>query len=100
MYHVISLTHTNKRDKYITLWRPKNAGYCYSKEMAGSYETPQKGYHDSDDNMPILETDAEKLFIFAQYDKGGDYLHLIPNCPAVWNVLNVKMTKNGLKRLP
>lgn len=100
MYHVISLTHTNKRDKYITLWRPNNAGYCYSKEMAGSYETPQKGYHDSDDNMPILETDAEKLFIFAQYDKGGDYLHLIPNCQAVWNVLNVKMTKNGLKRLP
>jgi hypothetical protein len=30
MYYIISLKHTQKHDKYITLWRPENCGYCHS----------------------------------------------------------------------
>jgi len=100
MYFIISLTHTNKGDKYITLWRPNNAGYCYSKESAGRYETPQKDYHDSETNMPISEEVADELFIYAKYDFNGEKLHLIPNCGAVWNSLGIKMTKHGLQKLP
>jgi len=92
-YYIISLKHTEKRDEYITLWRPNNAGYCYSKESAGTYEIPEKGYHDSDDNMPLSEEKADKLFIIANYD--GTEKHMIPNCSAVWKQLGIKITKKG-----
>ena len=36
-YIVISVNHTQRRDKYITLWRPNNSGYCYRIEVAGKY---------------------------------------------------------------
>jgi len=98
MFHIISLTHTNKGDKFITLWRPNNAGYCYSKEMAGKYETPEPGYHDSDSNMPISEEEADKLFMQLPYD--GELKTMIPNCIRVWDALDVKMTKHGLQKLP
>lgn len=97
MFHVISLTHTNRKDKFITLWRPKNAGYCYSKQMAGIYETPEKGYHDSDSNMPISIEKADELFKELPYD--GELKMMIPNCKETWKALNVKMTKDGLQKV-
>lgn len=100
MHYIISLTHTNKGDKFITLWRPNNAGYCYAKEMAGLYETPEQGYHDSDTNMPIQKTTAEGLFLYLPYEKGNQSWFMIPNCKPVWDLLGVKMTKHGLKKLP
>jgi len=94
MFYVISLTHTMRHEKYITLWRPDNKGYCYSKENAGLYETPKKDYHDSCDNMPISEEDAEKLFKKLPYDNVEK--DMIPNNKETWKILNAKMTKNGL----
>lgn len=97
MYYIISLTHTNKSDKYITLWRPNNKGYCYSKENAGIYETPKEGYHDSEDNMPISKEQADKLFVSLPYE--GEEKLMIINTKAVWEVLGVKMGKNGLSKI-
>lgn len=97
MYRIISLAHTDKSDKFITLWRPNNSGYCYSKSMAGIYENPVKGYHDSDSNMPITVEQADKLFIEGKYD--NETRMMIPNCKQVWEVLNVKMTTEGLEKL-
>ena len=94
MYYIISLTHTMRHDKYITLWRANNAGYCYSKSLAGEYETPEKDYHDSDTNMPIKVEDADKLFQEVTYD--GKPAIMIPNDRFFWDRLNVKMTKDGL----
>lgn len=94
MYYIISLTHTMRHEKYITLWRPRNAGYCYSKNNAGLYGVPQKGYHDSDSNMPISVEDAEKLFQKLPYD--GITKDMIPNNKETWKFLNIKMTKDGL----
>lgn len=34
---IVSVNHTQRRDKYITLWNPNNAGYCYRTEVAGIY---------------------------------------------------------------
>lgn len=62
MYYIISLKHTWKRDKWITLWRPDDAGYTYYKESAGQYENPKKGYHDSDSAVPVKIEIADKLF--------------------------------------
>lgn len=59
---IVSLTHTMRHDKYITLWRPNNCGYCYSKENAGFYEKPEKGYHDNGGNLPISDDLAAQLF--------------------------------------
>ncbi|MCL1671738.1 hypothetical protein [Elizabethkingia ursingii] len=94
MNYIISLTHTRRHEEYITLWRSNNAGYCYSKENAGVYESPEKGYHDSDDNMPISVEDADKLFQKLPYD--GIEKDMIPNNKETWGLLGVKMTKNGL----
>jgi len=100
MYYIISLTHTLKGEQWITLWRDKNAGYCYTKEEAGLYEKPEPGYHDSDINMPISEDDANKLFVKTPNDIYGAFVFLIPNCKRVWNILGVKITKKGLQKLP
>jgi hypothetical protein len=97
MYYIISLTHTQKQDEFITLWRPNNAGYCYSKQSAGLYENPEKGYHDSIDNMSLSEDNAYKLWITVNYD--GPEKQMIPNCSAVWKQLNVKMIKGNLKKV-
>lgn len=52
-YFVVSLKHTNKTDKYITLWGPDNAGYCYSFERAGKYKGYEHNYHNMEGNIPI-----------------------------------------------
>lgn len=96
MYYIISLCHTSKRDDYLTLWRANNAGYCYAKYMAGLYENPEKGYHDSDLNMPIKQELAEKLMIETIHD--GRIGYRILNCKQVWERLGLKMTKDGLRK--
>jgi len=92
--YIISLTHTMRHEKYITLWRPKNAGYCYSRELAGFYEKPKYGYHDNDQNMPISQEEANELFEEVLYE--GVLKMMIPNNKETWEKLDVKMTKNGL----
>lgn len=52
-YYVISLKHTNNKDKYITLWRPDNKGYCWPAQWAGVYTEYIRGYHHSDENKAI-----------------------------------------------
>jgi len=97
MYYIISLTHTMKSEKYLTLWRANNQGYCFSKENAGIYETPKEGYHDSDLNMPITTDQAEKLFQNLPYD--NELKFMIPNKKSTWEVLNVRMARKHLKRI-
>ena len=96
-YYIVSLKHTQKRDAYITLWGPNNAGYNFSKEMSGIYITPEKGYTDSENAMPITVELGDSLFMPVKYD--GQDKNMIPNCKAVWNVLNVKWVKGELKRI-
>jgi hypothetical protein len=98
MYYIISLTHTRKHSDHICLWRPNNAGYCYSQESAGLYAEPQKDYHDSDINMPVEKEILDKLFLELPYMENVN-LKMIPNCKTIWNALKVKMTKDGLRRI-
>lgn len=96
MYYVISLTHTNRHEYYITLWRPNNAGYCYSRDQAGTYEDYKPGYHENEGNMVVTTEKLEPLFQKVIYD--GKEKEMIPNTKEFWDKLSVKMTKNGLKR--
>jgi len=89
--YIISLMHSHRKDQFITLWRPDDAGYCYDFKNAGIYPEPKKGYHDSDINMPIAIEDASKLAIDYHDSKR------ILNVKYVWDQLGVKMTKHGLQ---
>ncbi len=95
--YIVSLKHTMRGEKYITLWRPNNSGYCYSKENSGFYENPMLGYHDNDSNVPITEEQAKELFKEVLYD--GVPKMMIPNTKESWKKLGVKMTKDGLVKL-
>lgn len=96
-YYIISLKHTAKTDRYLTLWRPDNAGYCLSKEMAGIYTELKYGYHDSEGQLPIEKEVLEKLMINITID--GFDRHAVPNCVAVWDVLRVKFIRNDLIKI-
>lgn len=95
--YIVSLKHTMPEENYITVWRPDNCGYCYSKEMAGFYENPKYGYHDNDSNMPISEEEAKELFQELPYD--GVMKMMIPNNKESWKKLGVRMTKHGLVKI-
>lgn len=93
-YYVISLAHTLKTDSFLTLWRPNNAGYCWSKENAGVYEEIEKGYHDGDGNLPVERVKAESMMIRNEEGK-----HCIPNTKAVWKMLSIKFSKGDLVKI-
>lgn len=98
MYYIVSLTHTIPTDKYITLWGPNNAGYHFSKQLSGLYLEPEKGYHDSEGNMPITAELADSLF--QRVDYFGEIKDMIPNNARSWQALGVKMSRkqHGLTR--
>lgn len=35
--YVISVQHTQRRDRYVTIWRPDDKGYCWALSRAGKY---------------------------------------------------------------
>jgi len=76
MNYIISLKHTSKSDSAFTLWRPANKGYCQSLNSAGLYDIPEKGYHDSDDNLPVETELAERLGSTVTFD--GELKTIIP----------------------
>lgn len=95
MYYVISLKHTHKQNKYITLWRPNNRGYCYAQDQAGQYPEYKDGYHNTEgDSTPIEVSQLDGFFIDAVID--GKPKKAVPNCKQVWEMLGFKMTNRGL----
>lgn len=36
-YYVVSVVHTQRENRYITVWRPDNAGYAWPLSWAGRY---------------------------------------------------------------
>lgn len=100
-YYIISLKHTHRNDNHICLWQSNNSGYCCSKDLAGVYEDYERGYHDTEgDSIPIKQIKLDGLFIDSVYDSKGTIKKCVPNCKQVWEVLGVKMTKNGLRLKP
>lgn len=91
MYYVISLYHSEKHEKFLTVWQADNKGYCFSKEMAGLYESPIEGYHNSDKNMAISVEQANQLFILAMFQ--GQERMLIPNNSNTWKKLGLRFNK-------
>jgi hypothetical protein len=95
-YRIVSMKHTHKKDKFITLWGPNNAGYHWSKEMSGVYEGYEPGYHESERNTPITEELAESLFTKANHE--GKEKHMILNTISNAKKLGLKWIKGELTR--
>jgi hypothetical protein len=96
MFYVLTCEHTAKNDKWLNFWGPKNAGYYYSEGMIGEYESPEKGYHDSDHSIPIPKEVAERLFITVNVE--GVDRRRIPNCRAVLDEMGLIWGRDTIKR--
>jgi len=40
-FYVVSVSHTQREQPYITVWRPENAGYAWPLSWAGKYTEAQ-----------------------------------------------------------
>jgi len=72
-YFIVSLRHTMKWHKYITLWRPDNKGYSWPLELSGRYQGYEPGYHNDGigENIPVPCADIPPSFIIKD-DEGRD----------------------------
>lgn len=55
-YCIISLKHTMPAHRYVTLWRPERAGYCWSLAWAGTYDQAgvvQAIDHDEEESFAV-----------------------------------------------
>jgi hypothetical protein len=37
-FYIVNLSHTARNDRYITIWRPNDRGYCWALSRAGKYQ--------------------------------------------------------------
>ena len=92
-YYILSVKHTRAEDKYFTLWKPNDHGYCQAKEAAGVYHQLKKGYHGDESNIPIPLEAAEELFL-----KVGS-LHVIPNVRRVRKELGLRIKEGSIVKI-
>ena len=90
-YIVLSLKHTFRRHKAITLWRPDDSGYCWTLDRAGIYPEEQVlkhlGYYNSGHDDVAVPLDlATSLVREVEYDT-KDFGICLPNNAATWKVL-------------
>lgn len=90
-YVVLSLKHTMRRHKAITLWRPDDRGYCWTLDRAGVYQEQQVlehlGYYNSGcSNVAVPLELARRLACDVEYDT-REFGVCLPNNATTWNLL-------------
>ncbi|MGP5106054.1 hypothetical protein [Pseudomonas helleri] len=88
---VLSLKHTHRRHKAITLWRPNDSGYCWALERAGIYEETlvleRLGYYNSGcSNIAVSFELAQRLAVDIEYDT-KEFGICLPNNAKTWKQL-------------
>ena len=88
---VISVKHTKRRHKAITLWRPDDRGYCWTLERAGRYEEQRVlehlGYYNSgSSDIAVPLALVEQLAARVEYDT-KEFGICLPNNAATWSRL-------------
>lgn len=91
LYIVISLKHTRRGDKAVTLWRPNDRGYCWRLEWAGRYPEQQVlghlGYYNSGcSNIAVPAELVEHLSCEVECGDGESAICL-PNNRDIWRQL-------------
>ena len=90
-YIVISLKHTHRRHKAITLWRPDDKGYCWPLERAGRYAESgvleHLGYYNSGcSNIAVPYELVKRLAVDTEYDT-KEFGICLPNNAKTWKQL-------------
>lgn len=66
-YFVLSLTHTLREHRYITLWRPQDCGYTWALSSAGRYSQDRVlshlEYYNSGENVAVACSVLEGLAV-------------------------------------
>lgn len=87
-FAVLSVKHTHRRHKAITLWRPDDKGYCWKLSSAGIYEEARVlehlGYYNSGCSNVAVHFDlVERLSREVEYDT-KEFGLCLPNDAATW----------------
>jgi hypothetical protein len=88
---VISLKHTHRRHKAITLWMPDDCGYCCRLESAGIYGESRVlehlGYYNSGcSNIAVPMNVVRHLIRDVEYDT-GEFGICLPSDAVTWKAL-------------
>lgn len=89
-YIVISLKHTWRRHKAITLWRPDDRGYCWQLDFAGTYDEEsvldKLNYYNSGYDVAVPAALVRELARDVEYDT-KERGNCLPNNAATWKRL-------------
>ena len=88
---VLSLKHTHRRHKAITLWRANDSGYCWPLERAGVYAESlvleRLGYYNSGRSNIAVPVDlVKRLVVDIEYDT-KEFGICLPNNAKTWKQL-------------
>lgn len=91
-FYVVNLSHSNKEHRYVTFWRPNDAGYAYPLSWAGRYERARVlehlDYYNSGDNIAVPCEIVEQLAVApAPGMIDGDAGPVVPSNAECWDVL-------------
>jgi hypothetical protein len=89
-FYIFSLKHTNRKDPWITFWRPENKGYAWPLEWSGKYTASEIDgdpgyYNDGVDTIAVPVVNVESLKIEAEVDR--QTVFCLPNKKAVRTAL-------------
>lgn len=85
---VLSLKHTERGHRWITLWRPNRANYAWPLEWAGQYssvDVVQHRLNDGYSGVACRWDHIERLSVAAEVD--GQAVRCLPNTREVWTCL-------------
>ena len=95
-YYVISVHHTQRSDRYITIWAPDDKGYRWALSRAGKYSEKRVrshlGYYNSGDNVAVpchVLDDIAVPPIPGHHD--NDAGPCVPNTRASWKAILANM---------
>lgn len=97
MKYLVSLKHTGVKDEVFTLWRPNNQGYCISLNMAGLYDNLEKGYHDSEETIPVESDILERMAFTVEIDY--ELKSFVPVNKFTLKELGLKVTRKGIVKI-
>ena len=102
---VLSLKHTHRRHKAITLWRANDSGYCWPLERAGVYAKSlvleRLSYYNSGcSNIAVPADLVKRLVVDIEYDT-KEFGICLPNNASTWKeLLSAVIRKPDYPSLP